>query len=328
MAIPPLDDKRLDLLVAVYATAARELSDLLSELVDLAESPRRFLIFQQIQAALRNLDQETDVWSQRFIRTFFEEADIKAISAIRSAGITSTLNSEANLGAVSSLVNNLRGTLNKGRQSVELLANKIFRNPAVEREFPNLAFQVQREVAVGLTVGEATIDTRGRVARLLRKQFRDGIVSVVGSDGRRYSFPLDTYAAMVAQSTKAQAQSVATIRRANEAGMDLVRVTPNPSTTGDWCDAYRGRVFSISGADPVYPPLAAIPNGGPPFHPWCKHGLGIFVEAFHTESAKREFSQVDERFLMQPGEPDSKRVIRNWWKASRENSLPPTLRNA
>lgn len=328
MPPPPLGDKRLDLLVGVYVEAARRLARLLSELLDLSESPRRFLIFQQIQQALRELDLATDQWSARFVREFFEEADIKAVAAMRAAGITATLNTEANLQAVTALVNNLRGTLGKGIQSIELLTSKIFRNPAVEREFPELAFKVRRQVAVGLTAAEGIQATRLRVGNLLRERFRDGLVSVIGSDGRRYIFPLDTYAAMVAQGTKAQAQSVATLLRAQEGGHDLVRVTPNPSITGDWCDAYRGRVFSISGAHPLYPPLAAIPNGGPPFHPWCRHGLGIFVPAFHSAAAQREFAKVDERFLLQPSDADPNRVVRNWWQAARENTLPETIRHA
>lgn len=328
MAIPPLDDPRLDLLVALYATAARRIAAQLENLLDLSDSPRRFLIFQQLLTAIRNLEAETDAWSQRFIREFFREADIQALASIQATGITSTINSEVDLQAIRSLANNLNGTLIKGTRSVELLARKIFRSPALEREFPNLALKVQREVGVGLGAGEATEQTRRRVAGLLRQQFRDDVVTVIGSDGRRYTFALDTYAAMVAQATKAQARSVAALNRARQAGLDLVRVTPNPSTTGDWCDAYRGRVFSISGAHPSYPPLASIPNGGPPFHPWCKHGLGIFVPEFHTAAARREFAQVDQRFLMRPGEGNPNRVIRNWWKAKRENNLPEALRNA
>jgi len=322
MAVPPLDDPRLDEIVRVYALAASRLQSSLSELILRAEGPRRFLLFQQILEELERLKARTDAWSARFIQEFIDEADTKAISALAAAGVTSSFDADVPTRAVEVLTANFTGTLEKARQSVELQSSRVFRNPALEREFPELAVKVQQQIAVGLTVEEGILETRRRVGALLQERFRDKIVSVIGKGGRRFRFPLDFYAGMVAQNTRAQARSAATLLRAQEAQTDLVQVDAVKSKTGDWCDAYRGRVYSISGSDATYPPLAATPNGGPPFHPWCRHSLSPFIPEFVTEQQRQEAANTDPRFLMRPGEEDSNRVIRNWWDAVEQGTAP------
>ena len=325
MADLPIEpDPRLDLLVGVYSEAGRNIARRLDELL-LLQGARRFLIYQQILRILEGLGAQTDAWNARYIREFLEESDAAAVAALSTAGAAVSF-AAINEVAVEQLANSLAGFMSKARSSVEQLASKIFRSPALEREFPGLAAKVQRQVAVGLAEGTTTAATRSRIAAMLRPQFVDGVVSVIGKGGRRFSFPLDYYAGMVAQATKRQANSVAVLTRAQEAAHDLVRVSTNPSKTGDWCDAYRGRVFSISGAHPVFPPLSALPNGGPPFHPWCRHSLEVFVEQFHTPAQIKEVGKIDPQFLMQPNEDNPNRVVRNWWAAKREDDNPAPLR--
>ncbi len=80
-----------------------------------------------------------------------------------------------------------------------------------------------------------------------------------------------------------EAVTAGTVNRNLEAGNDLVMVTSHGARDG--CQFYEGKVFSISGTHPTYPPLSSIPNGGPPFHPNCRHNLAPFVEdlASHPE---------------------------------------------
>jgi hypothetical protein len=283
--------------------------------------PRRFLLYQQILNILRELETQTDAWSAEFIRQFITEADADALQALRAAGLTAGLGQTVNPVSVDVLTGSLTRFLSGARSSVAHFATKIFRSTALENEFPQLAFKAQRQVAVGLAAGEATSQIRGKIAELLRPQFRDGLVSVVGHGGRRFTFPMNYYAGMVASATKRQARTVATITRAREANHDLVRVSANPSKTGDWCDAYRGRVFSISGAHPLYPALDSLPNGGPPFHPWCRHSLQIFVPQFHSEHEQREAAKVNPEFLMRPNEENPNRLVRAWWSAKRSGAV-------
>lgn len=325
MANVPIEpDPRLEALVGVYAEAARNIARRMDEVM-IATGARRFLIYQRILKILEELEGQTDAWSARYIREFLEQADAEAVAALQASG-SAVAFAAINEGAVAALTASLTGHLAKGRASIEQLATKIFRNPALETEFPTLAAKAKRQISVGMAEGVTNLAIRERVAASLRSQFTDGVVSVVGKGGRRFTFPLDFYAGMVVQATRRQAGSVAVLTRAQEAQHDLVRVTANPSKTGDWCDAYRGRVFSISGAHPIYPPLSGLPNGGPPFHPWCRHSLAIFIEENYDEQQRAEFAKVDRQFLMQPNEDNPNRVVRNWWAAKRENDNPAPLR--
>lgn len=325
--IPPLDDERLDLLVAIYLNGADILRRRLSNLLTEDRGAQRLLLFQQVLEILSRLEKETDAWSATYVRQFVDEASAEAVSVLQAAGATSTtLFAPIDERAVRALADSLTGNLAKGRESIATLAQRIFRGLALEQEFPDLAQKAQAEVGVGLSALEEDFRIRSRIQGLLRERFEDGVVSVLAKNGRRMFFPLDFYAGMVAQNVKAQARSVATLERAKQAGFDLVRVTVNPSTVGDYCDAYRGRVYSISGSDPVFPPLAALPNGGPPFHPWCKHGIGIYVPAFHTPEENEERANTDPRFLMEPNEDSPNRVIRNYWEAERKGTLPDEIK--
>ena len=322
-----LDDERLDLLVAIYLRGAEILRRRLDSLLTEDRGAQRLLLFQQVLEILGRLEEETDEWSATYIRQFVNEASSEAVATLQAAGATSTtLLAPIDDRAVRALSDNLTGHLAKGRESIATLAQRIFRGVALEQEFPELARKAQAEVAVGLSAAEETFRIRSRVQSLLREQFADGPVSLLASNGRRMRFNAGYYAGMVAQNVKAQARTVATLERARQASFDLVRVTANPSTIGDWCNAYRGRVYSISGGDSTYPPLAATPNGGPPFHPWCKHGIGIYVPEFNSAEANAERARTDPRFLMEPNEENPNRVIRNWWQAEREGTLPEPIK--
>ena len=135
-------------------------------------------------------------------------------------------------------------------------------------------------------------------------------------DGRTYSFPLSYYAAMVAHAAKHQVTSLLTVARATEAGIDLIQCSNNPSLHGDWCDAYRGKVFSIRGATPGFPRLDQLPNNGAPFHPWCRHTMRPFNPAGKSEEDLRQLGNVDERFLLGP-QNDFNTMVRAWWASKR-----------
>lgn len=61
---------------------------------------------------------------------------------------------------------------------------------------------------------------------------------------------------------------------------DLVIITG--AISGDACDFYVNKAFSISGKSSEYPPLSSVPGGGPPFHPYCTHTIAPFVREFVT----------------------------------------------
>jgi hypothetical protein len=260
------------------------------------------------------------------VSAFFREADIAAVSTLQRAGLGEFLAPTIDETAIEALSLGIRGPLEKARQSIEVQATKLLRSTSLAREFPELALQTQRNIPLSLPAAEVSVQTEQQISLLLRERFQIKVVSILGSDGRRHRFGLDFYSAMVAQNTKAQASSAASILRARQTGHDLVRISAQKSLNGDWCDAYRGRVYSLSGESPTYPWVGMIPNGGPPFHPWCRHSMDIFIPAFHSEAEQRAFANTQSRFLMRPNESSPNRVIRAWNSAVRLEGDPAPLR--
>lgn len=310
MALPSLDDPRLDTLVQIHAGAAQALTDLLDELI-FAEGVRKFNLFQEALGILQGLSESTDSWVETVIPQLVRESEDEVLAILGdSPAFIETTTANITRNAASSV----SGFLNKARGSIANLTTRVFRATDITMEF--------RELAIGVRLpadpAAADLVLQQTVGNKLRQRFRKNLVSFSVAGGRQFEAPLDFYAAMIVSNAKTQLQAAVVVTRSKEVGQDLVQVSGNKSKTGDWCDAYAGQVFSISGADETFPPLSAVPNGGPPFHPFCRHSLTPFFSSEFTEKQLDDFSSVDDAFLVKGNETDANRVARNWW-ASKNN---------
>jgi len=110
----------------------------------------------------------------------------------------------------------------------------------------------------------------------LYKRLSQGQMVTVGAR----TFDVRQYANLVARTMLADVANKGNVVRLQQNGVDHVRIS-NPPRVGDpdVCTVFAGRVFYVgTGEDPLgFPALRSIPNGGPPFHPHCRHGLQAFV---------------------------------------------------
>jgi hypothetical protein len=117
--------------------------------------------------------------------------------------------------------------------------------------------------------------------KALREQFRavadDGWIEINGR-----SYKADAYARMVALTRTREATVIARHERLESLGMDLVRIVGRVSD--NFCTAYLGQVFSLSGRHPRYPAISELQSGGPPFHPNCSKSTAPYVEELATET--------------------------------------------
>ena len=109
---------------------------------------------------------------------------------------------------------------------------------------------------------------------------KEGITAFVDKAGRHWS--LHTYGSMVSRTTSRQAEVLSVLTADPE--QDLYRISVNGTTCGI-CAPYEGRVYSKSGTNPDYPPLAAAfgkqdPDGPDALantwlnlHPQCQHSI-------------------------------------------------------
>jgi len=182
-----------------------------------------------------------------------------------------------------------------------------------EARFRKIARQVQEMLRKDFTqltgaakeTIEKAVKANAAETKMAKRLIRE-LPSEVKINGRLYD--RDWYAKLVAQSAKGEVAKATTLTIVGRMGDDLVQVSDTPSIIGDFCDAYRGKVFSVSGTHPDFPPLARTPNTGPPFHPFCYHGI-----SWYRGPERAEMGRVDERFLLQ-GAGDSFSKIQKRWK--------------
>ena len=142
--------------------------------------------------------------------------------------------------------------------------------------------QVAAQQAVGKGVNAAVPD----FVEALR---REGITAFVDKANRRWS--LHTYCTMVSRTTSRQAEIAAVLTADPE--HDLYKISSH-NTTCKVCAPFEGRVYSRSGTDPDFPPLASAfgkidPNGPDTLantwlniHPNCLHVLIPWTPAGRT----------------------------------------------
>ena len=143
--------------------------------------------------------------------------------------------------------------------------------------------QVAAQTATGRGVNRA-------VPEFVRALQREGVTAFVDRAGRKWS--LHTYCTMVSRTTRRQAEVLSVLTRDPE--HDLYRISSH-GTTCALCAPYEGRVYSKSGTDPDFPPLAdafgKIDLAGPDtlantwlnIHPNCLHSISPWTRAGRTE---------------------------------------------
>lgn len=146
-----------------------------------------------------------------------------------------------------------------------------------------LKYALEQE-ATGLKLPELT-------QNFLNELAMEGVTCFTDKAGREWR--LSTYGAMVLRTVTAQAQVMAVLTA--DPGRDLYQIS-EIGTTCPICAPLEGRVYSRSGQDPDFPPLAwafgKIDPDGPDtlentwlnIHPCCLHSLFPFTTAGKTEA--------------------------------------------
>lgn len=127
------------------------------------------------------------------------------------------------------------------------------------------------------------------VRRLVRQ---DGVTGFVDRAGKRWA--LDTYAEMVVRTTTREAVVQGSLARMAAHGVNLARVSRHASPC-DVCAPWEGVLVSLDGQTTAFQgeavsSLGALPGGGPPFHPNCRHTLQPV--AARIEALRRELQEA------------------------------------
>lgn len=168
----------------------------------------------------------------------------------------------------------------------------------VGRTVEDLYARAGRRAAVRAVLGADGSPEKARRALMadLRKDpvvqrlLQNGGQAFIDKAGRGWS--LADYSDMVVRTTTRQAVTQGALARMAAHGIDLARVSRHASSCAV-CKPWEGRLVALNGDTASYEgeavaDLAALPNGGPPFHPRCKHSLqpvAARVEQFRRQLA-------------------------------------------
>ena len=185
---------------------------------------------------------------------------------------------------IDQLVSNLMGEIS----DAAVTTTATLQSALIGRIEPDVYRRVGLEqVAMRQARGAGTYASLPEFVQTLK---REGVTAFIDKAGRKWS--LHTYCSMVSRTTSRQAEVLAVLTA--DPQQDLYQISSH-GTTCALCAPYEGRVYSKSGTDPDFPPLAAafgkqdpagpdiLANTWLNIHPGCLHSILPYTTVGRTE---------------------------------------------
>lgn len=257
--------------------------------VDYAETAA----LNRIQADLQDMVDQSYVYVPRMIERRFYGTN-KDLSGYANAASIAGRTSRA---LMETLIDNLLGEIVTAAAKTASSAKTLYAIARMDEDMLRAAALTSTAYAEALGKGAATS------AALMESTIRShGVTAFVDQAGRHWS--LTDYCNMAARTTARQAEVAGVLTRDEHDLFQIVKI----GSTCPVCAVYEGRVYSKSGTDPNYPPLALAfgkidPAGGDDLsntylniHPNCLHTLVPYTETGKSEKQiqrMREFSSPE-----------------------------------
>lgn len=249
---------------------------------------------ERVQAILRQMENDSWEWAPKAIEKMFyvrvpearkiAETPIKHLRGYQNAlQISGDLTAEQ-YAVIDTLVANLMGEIT----DASMMVMATLQSALIGRIEPDVYRRVGLErVAYNQARGAGTYNMLPGFVEALR---REGVTAFIDKAGRHWS--LHTYCAMVSRTTSRQAEVLAVLTADPE--QDLYRISSHGTTCGI-CAPFEGRVYSKSGTNPDYPPLAAafgkqdpagpdiLANTWLNMHPGCLHSILPYTTVGRSE---------------------------------------------
>jgi hypothetical protein len=172
------------------------------------------------------------------------------------------------------------------------------------------AFLEEEEIEDIINDAQNYPDARNMLIDRLSEYSDDGqTIAVETKTGKIIHYDIRYYTDMVLRTTLREIQTAATLDAANEVGTDLVQVSVH-NTICPICIPFEGKIYSIDGKNPLFPPL----DDTPPYHPNCLHSLTVVFESVLINRGN-----LDDYVKFSRGETDIHPTARGW--------IPPSQRN-
>lgn len=246
---------------------------------------------ERIQAILRKMESDSWAYAPLLVEKMFY---VRVPEARKMEGMTAAQNlmayrnAAALTGEQHAIVDQLVASLMGEITDATITAYATVQSALIGRIEPDVYRRIGLEqVALQQATGRGTYKMLPGFVEQLR---REEVTAFVDKAGRNWS--LHTYCSMVSRTTSRQAEVLAVLTADPE--QDLYRISSH-GTTCAICAPFEGRVYSKSGTNPDYPPLAAafgkqdpagpdtLANTWLNLHPNCLHAIYPYSEVGRTE---------------------------------------------
>ena len=329
------NEKELEKLISIFLKAE---TDIINEIGRLRSQGladyHAVAALERIQAILRKMESDSWDYAPLLVEKMFyvrvpEARKMKGMTAAQN--LMAYRNAAALTGEQHAIVDQLVASLMGEITDATITAYATVQSALIGRIEPDVYRRIGLEqVALQQARGTGTYKMLPGFVEALR---REGITAFVDKAGRNWS--LHTYCAMVSRTTSRQAEVLAVLTADPE--QDLYRISSHGTTCGI-CAPFEGRVYSKSGTNPDYPPLAAafgkqdpagpdiLANTWLNMHPGCLHSILPYTTVGRSEEeiqkikdfsnpAKNPFS-VDPRTEKQIKAYRAKEAARRRWLES------------
>ena len=294
------NEKELQKLISIFLKAE---TDIINEIGRLRSQGNvdyhAVAALERVQAILRQMESDSWEYAPKMIEKMFYvrvpearriegETPEKHRRGYLNAGVGATLTGEQHA-IVDQLVASLMGEIT----DATITALATVQSALIGRVEPDVYRRVGMEqVSYQQARGAGAYKMLPGFVEALR---REGVTAFVDKAGRHWS--LHTYCSMVSRTTSRQAEVLAVLTADPE--QDLYQISSH-GTTCALCAPYEGRVYSKSGTNPDYPPLAAafgkqdpagpdtLANTWLNIHPNCLHVLLPWTAAGRSEEEIQE----------------------------------------
>lgn len=242
---------------------------------------------RELRSQLKNLGIDTRKAFGTKMNTSFTTVNSTAMKAV-AAAMTEQLGRAAEdlRATIGTIVQKTRQTIISEPRLRETVVGGVLTGRTGKQVADDLAAALLRKkgkISPEIKKRLSEVGFRGDMFDEFEKVARGQVIRV----GKR-RFSVRAYSNLVARTQMREVHKVGTIVRLQQNGVNHVKISKHPQLVKDECTPFAGNVFYVGreAKDPAeFPKLSSLPNGGPPFHPNCKHVLQPWPIAFHSNKA-------------------------------------------
>lgn len=222
----------------------------------------RVRLMVRLNRELTALGVDVDKWVREEIPKYYNDGANIAISDLRRAGVDLSKSSGAliNREAIKALTDETALAFAESMTAISRSARGVIDNA--------LKAQLNFIIADGRLNGDSRKTVSDAVAQQLRTE---GLPALRDRAGKRWS--ADAYAEMLVRTKAVEARNQGLTNKMLQYGYDLVQVS-NHNSTHPACEAWEGKILSLTGKTPGYPTLEEAKAAGL-FHPNCEHAINV-----------------------------------------------------